>query len=224
MVVWVVVWWQEDGIISLSASEVAHLTELDVFGAEDAVLWLLDRDLCLVELSLRESTPFEGSELEFVDRVEEVLGVELLVRFQEGVQIPADDDLVLRQVFLQTQEITLQIFDLRFVLFLIWAEMHTGKDVVIGASKGNTLSPTETLFLLLVDFLWDLRGVLEFGEGILVEQHKGVLFGICDHILMRFFELVEQKSWVLLDEEDIGLQLVETLQKLLEFCLLIKEA
>lgn len=72
-----------------------------------------------MELSLRESTPFEGSELEFVDRVEEVLGVELLVRFQEGVQIPADDDLVLRQVFLQTQEITLQIFDLRFVLFLI---------------------------------------------------------------------------------------------------------
>lgn len=72
-----------------------------------------------MELSLRESTPFEGSELEFVDRVEEVLGVELLVRFQEGVQIPADDDLVLRQVFLQTQEITLQILDLRFVLFLI---------------------------------------------------------------------------------------------------------
>lgn len=102
MVVWVVVRWQEDGIVGLSASEVTHLTELDVLGAEDAVLWFLDSDLCLVELSLREGPSFEGGELELIDRIEEVLGVELFISLQEGVQIPANDDLVLRQVFLQT--------------------------------------------------------------------------------------------------------------------------
>lgn len=106
-----------------------------------------------MELSLREGTSFEGGELELIDRIEEVLGVELFIRFQEGVQIPTNDYLVLWQVFLQAQEIAFQILDLRFVLFLIRAEMHTGKDVVVCTSEGHTLSPTETLLLFLVDFL-----------------------------------------------------------------------
>lgn len=101
MVVWVVMRWQKDGIIGLTASEVTHLTELDVFGAEDAVLGFLDSDLRLVELSLWEGTSFECGELEVIDRIEEVLWVELFIRFQEGVQVPTNYDLVFRQVFLQ---------------------------------------------------------------------------------------------------------------------------
>lgn len=50
--------------------------------------------------------------------------------------------------------------------------MHTGEDVVIRASEGHTLSPPETLLLLFVNLLRDLREVLELGEGILAKQHQ----------------------------------------------------
>lgn len=96
-----VVRWQKDGIVGLSASKETHLTELDVFGAQDAILGLLDRCFCLVELSLRESTSLEGRELEIREGIEEILGAELFIGLEEGVQVPADNDLVLGQVFLQ---------------------------------------------------------------------------------------------------------------------------
>lgn len=94
--------WQKDGIVGLSTSKVTYLTILDVFGAEDTVLGLFDDCLCLVELRLGECTSLEGGELEIIDRIEEVLGVELFIGFQEGVQIPTNDDLVLGQILLQS--------------------------------------------------------------------------------------------------------------------------
>ena len=89
-------------VISLIAIEVGDLPEGDVIGGDDAIFGLLHFQFGLMVLCLRGGAFLESGELELIAGKEMEDLAETLIRLEEGVEIPSDDDLVLGQVLLQS--------------------------------------------------------------------------------------------------------------------------
>lgn len=158
-----------------------------------------------MELCLRVGALLESGEFPIVVRVQVVSFGELLIRFHEGVEVSAHDDLVLGQIMLESQQIFPEIFHLFLILGLIGTEMHTDKDIVIGTCKGHAFCPSEIILLFLVDLVNNILVVMNFRERLSVEEDKRIQSGVSHHVETGLPQFFYQHIGILLDEKDISL-------------------